>query len=164
MQGSTAKDGRGWKSNGDGHITGSGMGRNYRACVDYPQCDARKALIWTILEKMFPLLRNFEDGKESRRLVPHQNATTMQVAVSVVAACLWMFENPRRGLCVPDDLPHDFVLGFSKPYLGKFVSVASDWTPLKHYSNFFHGYNKPQVNTSDPWQFKNFLITEGDGI
>jgi homospermidine synthase len=104
------------------------------------------------------------DIEESRRLVPHQNATTMQVAVSVVAACLWMVENPRRGLCVPDDLPHDFVLGVSKPYLGKWVSVASDWTPLKHYSNFFHGFNKPQLDTSDMWQFKNFLITEGDGI
>jgi homospermidine synthase len=104
------------------------------------------------------------DIDESRRLVPHQNATTMQVAVSVVAACLWMVENPRRGLCVPDDLPHDFVLGISKPYLGKWVSVPSDWTPLKHYSNFFHGYNKPQIDASDMWQFKNFLITEGDGI
>ena len=102
--------------------------------------------------------------EESRRLVPHQNATTMQVAISVVAACMWMVDNPKRGLCVPDDLPHDFVLGISKPYLGKWVSVASDWTPLKHYANAFHGYNKPQLDTSDPWQFKNFLITEGDGI
>lgn len=102
--------------------------------------------------------------EESRRMVPHQNATTMQVAISVVAACMWMHENPRRGLCVPDDLPHDFVLDISKPYLGKFVSVASDWTPLKHYSNFFSGYNQPQLDRADPWQFKNFLITEGDGI
>ena len=38
------------------------------------------------------------DIEESRRLVPHQNATTMQVAISVVAACTWMLENPRRGL------------------------------------------------------------------
>jgi homospermidine synthase len=99
---------------------------------------------------------------ESRRLVPHQNATTMQVAISVVAACLWMLDNPRRGVCVPDDLPHDFVLGVSKPYLGEFISIPSDWTPLKHYTNFFRGYNQPQLDTSDPWQFKNFLITEGD--
>jgi homospermidine synthase len=99
---------------------------------------------------------------ESRRLVPHQNATTMQVAISVVAACLWMLDNPRRGVCVPDDLPHDFVLGVSKPYLGTFVSTPSDWTPLKHYTNFFRGYNQPQLDTSDPWQFKNFLIAEGD--
>ena len=101
---------------------------------------------------------------ESRRLVPHQNATTMQVAISVVAACMWMIENPRRGLCVPDDLPHDYVMDISKPYLGKFVSVASDWTPLKHYVNTFSGYNRPQLDVADPWQFKNFLITEGDGI
>jgi homospermidine synthase len=100
--------------------------------------------------------------EESRRLVPHQNATTMQVAISVVAACLWMLDNPRRGLCVPDDLPHDFILGVSKPYLGRFISTPSDWTPLKHYTNYFRGYNQPQLDTSDPWQFKNFLITDGD--
>ena len=102
------------------------------------------------------------DIEESRRLVPHQNATTMQVAISVVAACLWMLENPRRGLCVPDNLPHDYVLKVSKPYLGKFISAPTDWNPLKHYSNFFRGYNQPQLDRSDPWQFKNFLIMEGD--
>jgi homospermidine synthase len=102
------------------------------------------------------------DIDESRRLVPHQNATTMQVAISVVAASMWMLANPRRGVCVPDDLPHDFILDISKPYLGAFVSVASDWTPLKHYTNVFEGFNRPHVDTSDPWQFKNFLITEGD--
>ena len=36
--------------------------------------------------------------EESRRLVPHQNATTMQVAISVVAAAMWMIENPERGV------------------------------------------------------------------
>ena len=48
--------------------------------------------------------------EESRRLVPHQNATTMQVAISVVAAAMWMIENPAKGVCVPDDLPHEYVL------------------------------------------------------
>ena len=100
--------------------------------------------------------------EESRRLVPHQNATTMQVAISVVAACMWMLDNPRKGMCVPDDLPHDYVLNISKPYLGKFLSLASDWNPLQRYSNVFHGFNRPQLDPSDPWQFKNFLITEGD--
>jgi len=100
--------------------------------------------------------------EESRRLVPHQNATTMQVAISVVAACLWMLDNPRRGMCVPDDLPHDDILDISKPYLGDFVSVASDWTPLKHYTNAFETFNTPQIDPSDVWQFKNFLLAEGD--
>ena len=99
--------------------------------------------------------------EESRRLVPHQNATTMQVAISVVAASMWMIENPAMGVCVPDDLPHEFVLDVSRPYLGKVISIQSDWTPLKHYKNAFHGFNNPAIDRSDPWQFKNFLITDG---
>jgi len=102
------------------------------------------------------------DIGESRRLVPHQNATTVQVAIGVVAACMWMIENPAQGVCVPDDLPHDYVLGIAKPYLGRFVSVSSDWNPLKHYSNVFQSFNRPQLDPSDLWQFKNFLIAEGD--
>ena len=100
--------------------------------------------------------------EESRRLVPHQNATTMQVAVSVVAATLWMIENPDRGFCVPDDLPHQFVLKVAKPYLGRWISKPADWTPLKHYRNAFEGYNKSRIDRKDPWQFKNFLVTDGD--
>jgi homospermidine synthase len=98
--------------------------------------------------------------EESRRLVPHQNATTMQVAISVVAATMWMVANPERGVLVPDDLPHEFVLKVSKPYLGRFISKHSDWTPLKHYDDAFKGYNKPDLDRQDPWQFKNFLVTE----
>ncbi len=41
--------------------------------------------------------------EESRRLVPHQNATTMQVAISVVAATAWMIQNPEMGVVVPDE-------------------------------------------------------------
>jgi len=99
--------------------------------------------------------------EESRRLVPHQNATTMQVAISVVAAATWMIQNPEKGICVPDDLPHDFILGIAKPYLGNVISTPSDWTPLKKYQNVFEGFNRPSLDLSDPWQFKNFLITDG---
>jgi homospermidine synthase len=100
--------------------------------------------------------------EESRRLVPHQNATTMQVAISVIAASMWMIENPARGVCVPDDLPHEYVLKIAKPYLGQWISKSADWTPLKHYSNAFNGHNNPRIDRRDPWQFKNFLITDGD--
>lgn len=100
--------------------------------------------------------------EESRRLVPHQNATTMQVAISAVAAATWMVENPRRGVCVPDDLPHEYILGIARPYLGQSISIPSDWTPLKHYVNHFHGFNRPDIDPNDPWQFKNFLVTDGD--
>lgn len=100
--------------------------------------------------------------EESRSLVPHQNATTMQVAISVVAASMWMIENPAEGVKVPDDLPHDYILDLAKPYLGKYISKRSDWTPLKEYGNHFKGYNKPDFDAKDPWQFKNFLVKDGD--
>jgi homospermidine synthase len=98
--------------------------------------------------------------EESRRLVPHQNATTMQVAISVVAASMWMLENPNEGVRVPDELPHDYILGIAKPYLGRWISKASDWTPLKDRDTTFDGYNKPDLDKKDPWQFKNFLVTD----
>lgn len=98
--------------------------------------------------------------EESRKHVPHQNATTMQVAASVIGAVLWMLENPDRGVCVPDDLPHDFILEHANPYLGDFLSMASDWTPLKNLQNYFPGYRKLDIDTTDPWQFKNFLVQD----
>jgi homospermidine synthase len=100
--------------------------------------------------------------EESRRLVPHQNATTMQVAISIVAAVMWMMENPDSGLCVPEDLPHDFVLDIAKPYLGKYISAPSDWTPLNDITSAFPSANKLDIDRKDPWQFKNFLIQAGD--
>ncbi len=98
--------------------------------------------------------------EESRRLVPHQNATTMQVAISVVAAILWMIENPNQGVLVPDDLPHDFVLKIAKPYLGKYISTRSDWTPLKNIKNFFGREFSQDLDLEDPWQFKNFTVQD----
>jgi homospermidine synthase len=73
-----------------------------------------------------------------------------------------MIENPEMGVGVPDDPPHEFVLKISKPYLGKFISTPSDWTPLRDYKNPFPGYNKPQHDLRDPWQFKNFLVKDGE--
>ncbi len=94
--------------------------------------------------------------EESRRLVPHQNATTMQVAISAVAASMWMIENPRRGVCVPDDLPHDYILRIANPYLGRCVSDKFDWTPLAHQAASFHGYDHRGLDPDDPWQFRTF--------
>ncbi|RFC51439.1 MAG: homospermidine synthase [Verrucomicrobia bacterium] len=98
--------------------------------------------------------------EESRRLVPHQNATTMQVAISVTAALMWMIKNPLESVRVADDLPHDFILKVSKPYLGKWISKPYDWTPLKNRDTTFDKFAKPDLDPKDPWQFKNFLISD----
>lgn len=97
--------------------------------------------------------------EEARSIVPGQNATTLQVAAGVVAAILWMIENPREGIKLPDDLPHDFILDIAKPYLGKFISAPSDWTPLKNRKIFFKE-NPAAKHNSDPWQFENFLFID----
>ena len=93
-------------------------------------------------------------------MVPRQNATTMQVAISVVAAAMWMVENPDRGVCVPDDLPHEYVLEIARPYLGQSLSIPSDWTPLKNYVNNFHGYQPAGLGSRRPVAVQEF---PGDG-
>nr|WP_321498323.1 saccharopine dehydrogenase C-terminal domain-containing protein [uncultured Methanolobus sp.] len=92
---------------------------------------------------------------DTRSLAPGQNATTLQVAAGVVAAVLWMLENPKEGIRTPEDLPHDFVLNIALPYLGNFISTPSDWTPLKNRKVFFKE-NPAVEHDPDPWQFENF--------
>jgi len=99
------------------------------------------------------------DIEESRRLAPHQNATTLQVAISAVAAAMWAIQNPSEGFCVPDDLPHEEILKISKPYLGPFVSQAVDWTPLKDRKNLFLDYGTVLPKEEDVWQFTTFLVS-----
>lgn len=96
--------------------------------------------------------------EESRRLVPHQNATTVQVAIGVVAAAMWMIQNPRRGVCLPDDLPYRFVMKVAEPYLGRLVSKASDWTPMSNYRVFFKENKATKLDAKNVWKFQNFLF------
>jgi homospermidine synthase len=95
--------------------------------------------------------------EEARKLAPGQNATTVQVAAGVVSAVMWMIENPRKGLCTPEDLPHDLVLDTTMPYLGKFVSKPSPWTPLANRKVYFKE-NPANHHDDDGWQFSNFLF------
>lgn len=96
--------------------------------------------------------------EEARKLVPHQNATTIQVAIGVVSAIKWMINNPNKGLCFPEDLPYRDILSMAKPYLGKFVSQPINWTPLANYQVFFKDNPEARLNEKDMWQFKNFLF------
>jgi len=99
------------------------------------------------------------DIHESREILPHQNATTMQVAAGVISAMIWAIKNPEEGLLVPDDLPYEEILSYAQPYLGTIVSQAYDWNPLKVRSLLFEKYNAfEQDIDQDPWQFKNFII------
>lgn len=98
--------------------------------------------------------------EESRKLLKHQNATTMQVAIGVVSGTMWMLNNPNKGVCEPDDLPHDYILNIAKPYLGKIISKPSDWTPQKNYQAFFKGNPHAFLDKRNIWCFNNFLFKD----
>ena len=95
------------------------------------------------------------DVHEARRLVPGNNPTALQVASGVLAATLWVIENPRRGYLEPEALPHDRVLELARPYLGPMVSRPTDWSPLEGRQRYF---DEPSLDPDDPWQFGNFFL------
>lgn len=93
----------------------------------------------------------------ARRLVPRQNATTVQVAAGVAAAAIWAIRNPRRGLCFPEDLPWRDVLALARPWLGTWTSCASPWRPPAP------GFASDRVYEADAdadacWQFRQFEL------
>jgi len=98
------------------------------------------------------------DIHESRQLVPGQNATTLQVACSVLGAVVWMIHHPREGVCVPDDLPYQQIMEMAFPYLGPFVSQPVDWTPLDNRAELFARFGKPRPADEDAWQFDTFRV------
>lgn len=99
------------------------------------------------------------DIHQARRLAPGQNATTLQVACSVVAAASWMIENPAKGVLLPDALPYQYILKLAKPYLGPYFNRAVDWSPLDRWPTAFTGYSaRPKPSAEDAWQFNTFLV------
>ncbi|SDB44265.1 homospermidine synthase [Belnapia rosea] len=92
---------------------------------------------------------------EARKLVPHNNATSLQVTVAVLAGVIWAMENPRRGVVEADEIDHARVLEICRPYLGEVVGAYSDWTPLQDRARLF----PEELDREDPWQFANFRVT-----
>jgi len=105
------------------------------------------------------------DVHESRELVPHQSATIVQVGIGFATALQWILANPRKGVCVPDDLPYDEIIREALPFLGPFVSIPVDWTPVQAAQREAgYEYRKGVLpttsaeNDDSTWQFTNFLI------
>ncbi len=90
----------------------------------------------------------------ARKLVPYNNATSLQVCVSVLAGIVWALENPNRGIVEPDEMDFQRVLEICAPYLGDVVGAYGDWTPLQDRNRLF----PEDVDLDDPWQFKNFRV------
>lgn len=98
------------------------------------------------------------DIATARLLAPGQNSTTVQVAISIVAAAVYAIKNPRQGFCLPDDIDHNQILAIAKPYLGDFISQPVAWQPTM--SPQPHLVFDNRIPTGDDiWQFSSFLVT-----
>ncbi|MBY0613186.1 MAG: homospermidine synthase [Beijerinckiaceae bacterium] len=92
--------------------------------------------------------------EETRALAPYQNATGLQVTSAVLAGMVWALENPNAGIVEADEMDYRRCLEVQLPYLGPVIGVYTDWTPLDGRPGFF----PEDIDTSDPWQFKNVLV------
>ena len=92
--------------------------------------------------------------EETRALAPYQNATGMQVTSAVLAGMVWALENPEAGIVEADDIDFRRCLEVQMPYLGSVEGHYTDWTPLQGRPGLF----PEDIDTSDPWQFKNILV------
>jgi len=95
---------------------------------------------------------------ESRKIVPGQNATSLQVAAGVISGIMWMIQNPNEGVCFPDNLPCEEILEFAKPYLGEVISERCDWTPFTNYKPAFEENEDMRLDAKNPWCFQNFIF------
>ena len=93
--------------------------------------------------------------EEARALVPHHNATGLQVTSAILAGMVWALENPSEGIVEVEDLDFRRCLEIQTPYLGTVSGAYTDWTPLDGRPGFF----PENIDASDPWQFRNVLVS-----
>jgi len=91
---------------------------------------------------------------EARALAPHNNATSLQVTSTVLAAMFWAMDNPDKGVVEPDEIDHRAILDVAGPYLGEMVGVYGDWNPLAGRGKLF----AEDLDWDEPWKFKNIRV------
>lgn len=89
--------------------------------------------------------------ESARELVPHNNATSLQVVAGLMSAIIWAIRHPDKGLVEPEELDYDEILQNALPYLGTLGGYYTDWTPLQNRSTLYF----EDLDFSDPWQFIN---------
>ena len=85
------------------------------------------------------------DIATARRLAPHNNATSLQVAAAVLAGVAWVMTHPDRGIVEPEALDHRQAMTIMRPYLGDVSGMYTDWRP-------------PSGDAGAPWQFRDFRL------
>ena len=92
--------------------------------------------------------------EEARELAPYQNATGLQVTSAVLAGMVWALENPRgRDRRDRRHGPRAMPRG-AAPVSRQRRRRYTDWTPLAGRPGLF----ADDIDTDDPWQFRNVLV------
>ena len=92
--------------------------------------------------------------EEARAIVPHANATALQVAAGILGGMAAAVARPALGLVEPEALDFRLVLATARPYLGRLIGAWSDWTPLTGRGRLF----PETLDHSDPWRFDNVRV------
>jgi homospermidine synthase len=92
---------------------------------------------------------------DARKLVPHNNATGLQVTASIIGAMAWAMQNPERGIVDAEEMDHEFLMDIARPYLGEMIGEYTDWTPVQGRGKLF----PEKFDAEDPWQFENFRVS-----
>jgi homospermidine synthase len=81
----------------------------------------------------------------ARAIAPHNNATSLQVVGSMMAAVEWIQDHPNAGIVESEAMDHDFLLRHARPY----------WEPLVQATRVWH----PSGETGNPcWTLDQFLV------
>lgn len=92
---------------------------------------------------------------ETRRLIPHNNATSLQVTSAILGAMVWATQNPAAGIVDSDEIDHRVVMEVARPYLGEIIGEYTDWNPTQGRGKLF----PEKMDKEDPWQFENFRVS-----
>jgi len=92
--------------------------------------------------------------QESRKLLPGENATSVQVIASLLGGIVWAIQNPKMGYNEPERLPYDFVLKYADPYLGPTPFVMTDWKPHDDKNSLFYR----ELDHKNPCKYENYRV------
>jgi len=67
--------------------------------------------------------------ERARKIAPHNNATSLQVVGSVMAAIEWMLQSSAAGIVESEHLDHRFIFEHAKPYWEPMIWEFKDWHP-----------------------------------
>jgi len=94
------------------------------------------------------------DIDSARKLIPGENATSLQVVANILGTIMWALQNPRKGYTEPEAMDHKFILEHAMPYLGPVPFVPTDWRPEEDKNRL---YPRP-FNKKSPNALENFRV------